>query len=249
MVRFFVSALTLVLLAAQGVAQESKPDVPDSESLPAFNRIVLEKIKQYPTDGTHDYWWPRGGEGNYSGATEDLYFQGKRVMTGEPERRTYCCGLTLEVYLRSYESWLKDHGGEQAAAFGADDWPTFQKLWFVEKLNGPGPSAALERFQLGREIPPTEAMPGDFVQIWRTKNTKGKTSGHSVIFLDWVKNEEGEVTGFRYWSTQPGTKGISERIEYYGPFGGMSTENTHFARVEPRTNKETKEKEVRTPAP
>lgn len=228
------------LLAAATLCMSScagrKPliDPAERESLPPFNQIVLDTIAAYPTDGTHDYWWPKKGEAQYSGASEDLYFQGKKVMTGEPQKRTYCCGLTLEVFLRSYEKWLESHGGEGAAAFPASDWSAFQKAWFVEKLNGPGPSAALEKFGLGKEIPAADALPGDFIQIWRTKNTKGKVSGHSVIFLNWVKNADGDVVGFRYWSTQPGTKGISDRVEYYGPFGGMSTEYSTFGRVEPR---------------
>jgi hypothetical protein len=136
--------------------------------LPEFNQIVLSVLKEYPTDGTNDYWWPRAGESDYSGCTRDLSLAGVRVMKGEPQRRTYCCGLTLEVFLRSYIRWLETRGGEQASAVAPADWPEFQKYWFVLEKNGPGPSAALEKFKLGRTIPMNEALPGDFVQIWRT---------------------------------------------------------------------------------
>lgn len=234
-VLFLLAAGMVTVLCA---AQKPTEETAKNDSLPAFNKIVLQMIKQYPTDGTHGYWWPRGKKGHYSGSSQDLFFQGEKVMTGDPKGRTFCCGLTLEVFLRSYEKWLGARGGEKDAAFTANEWSKFQKLWFVEKLDGPGPSAALEAFHLGKEIPPSEALPGDFVQIWRTKNKRGHVSGHSVIFLNWVKSDNGHVIGFRYWSTQTSTKGIHENTEYYGPLGGLSTEYTYFGRVEPRTKDE-----------
>ncbi len=200
-------------------------------SLPEFNQLVLKVLKEYPTDGTHGYWWPRSGEGDYDGCTRDLYFLGQKVMKGEEKGRTYCCGLTLEVFLEAYNRWLKDHGGEKFAALKPEDWPRFKRLWFVEKHNGPGPSSALEAFQMGKTIPAEAALPGDFIQIWRTPNEKGKETGHSVIFLDWTRDEEGKIAGIRYWSTQPGTQGISEREEFYGPNGGVSAQTTWFGRV------------------
>lgn len=39
-----------------------------------------------------------------------------------------------------------------------------------------------------------EAIPGDFVQFWRTNK-----SGYSVIFLEWEKNAN-EIVGIKYWS-------------------------------------------------
>ncbi len=222
---FVFSAVALLLL---GCAQKSAaPGVRD------FNQITLEILKTYPVDGTHGYWWPRAGESDYDGCSQDLYFLGEKVMEGEPQRRTYCCGLTLEVFLRAYNAWLEQNGGAAAAKLKPSDWPEFQRLWFVENLNGPGPSAALEKFHLGRKIAPEEARPGDYIQLWRTPDEKGKCTGHSVIFLDWTRDSQGQITGIRYWSTQPGTKGISEREEFFGPNGGLSQENTHFARVEP----------------
>lgn len=200
-------------------------------SLPEFNRLVLKVLEEYPTDGTHGYWWPRSGESDYDGCTRDLYFLGQKVMKSEEKGRTYCCGLTLEVFLEAYNRWLKDQGGEQAAGLKAEDWPRFKRLWFVENHNGPGPSAALEAFRMGKTIAAEEALAGDFVQLWRTPNDKGKETGHSVIFLDWTRDGEGKITGIRYWSTQPGTQGISERVELYGPSGGISAENTWFGRV------------------
>lgn len=221
---------TLCLPLGSSQAEEAAP----GEFLPEFNRIVLRLFREYPTDGTHRYWWPRSGEGHYDGCTQDLSLLNQKVMQGEPQGRTYCCGLTLEIFLRAYKEWLAQHGGEQATAVQPDEWPQFQKLWFVLEQNGPGPSAALEAFHLGRTLSREEVLPGDFVQIWRTKNAKGKETGHSVIFLDWTRDEGGNITGFRYWSSQPATNGIGERVEYYGSGGGISEKYTYFCRVEPQ---------------
>lgn len=209
----------------------------DPATLPEFNRIVLDLIAKYPTDGTHDYWWPRAGESSYDGVSRDVMLAGEKVMSGEPEQRTFCCGLTLEVFVDAYEQYIAKHGVRADAALKPADFPEFQRLWFVEKVNGPGPSAALEKFHLGRTITKDEVLPGDFVQIWRRWDPeKAKNgSGHSVVFLNWVKDDAGKVTGIRYFSTQPNTKGINVNVEYIGEptaTKGVAMEFTHFARVD-----------------
>lgn len=234
-----------VLLFCSRESYSDTAEKPTSETLP-FNSLVVRILAEYPTDGTHGYWWPKAGEGNYDGCTRDMELQGRRVMRGEEKKRGYCCGLTLEVFLRAYKEWLKDHGGEEASVLTPAKWGEFQRLWFVLAKNGPGPSAAAEAFGLGKTIPRAEARSGDFVQIWRTPNKKGNVSGHSVIFLDWVRDPEGKPTGFRYWSTQPGTKGIGEVTEYYGPDGGMADEYTYFCRIEPRAEKPKANTEAQT---
>jgi hypothetical protein len=227
---------TILLLSCMHAKQDQATQT--TKKLPEFNQIVLDTIKQYPTDGTHGYWWPKSGEGNYDGGTQDIYFDGKQVMKGEEKKRTYCCGLTLEIFLKAYKTWLKEKGGDKASVVSPDQWGRFKKLWFVEKTNGPGPSAAIEEFGLGKTIEADQAIPGDFIQIWRTvPEGKKSPSGHSVIFINWERNEAGRITGIRYWSTQPGANGISERVENFGPDGGVNGEFTYFARVEPKAKK------------
>jgi len=152
-------------------------------------------------------------------------------MDGEPEQRTYCCGLTLEVFARAYDQWLQSSGASREASLTAENWQEFQRLWFVPEVNASGPSAALVAYGLGREIERSEVLPGDFVQIWRRQG-----SGHSVIFMDWVVDETtGEVIGFDYWSTQPGTDGISLNTEHFAPpeaERGVADEHTFWGRVE-----------------
>jgi hypothetical protein len=203
----------------------------------SFNQRVLTVLAAYPTDGTHGYWWPRSGESSYDGVSADVTLMGKTVMRGEEQRRTFCCGLTLEVFAKAYDAWLQEQPEGLVAPVTPENWKDFQRVWFVLAANGPGPSAAIEKYNIGREIPAHEAQPGDFVQIWRTPKEGRAPSGHSVIFLDWVRNEAGAIVGIRYWSTQTSTQGINENIEYYGPNGGMSTEYTTFGRVELETAK------------
>ena len=74
---------------------------------------------------------------------------------------------------------------------------------------------ALTSTGLGEAISDMEnARVGDFVQFWRVKE-KG-LSGHQAIFLGWVRNESGEITAMRYWSSQKSTNGIGEHEEQIG---------------------------------
>ncbi|CAN5386969.1 hypothetical protein BH09SUM1_BH09SUM1_31920 [soil metagenome] len=203
----------IILLAAMPMAMaavvvDEKKPVPE---LPEFNRLVLEQIGKFPTNGEHKYWWPKHGESKYDGVSEDIFLNGEKVLSGEPKQQTFCCGLTLEVYMKAYEAWAAKHG-QPAHALKPADIPKFRTLWFVEDANGPGPSVALEQFHLGKTVTMEQALPGDFVQLWRHSG-----SGHSVIFLDWVKDEKGEITGMKYWSTQTSTDGIHENEEHFGP--------------------------------
>ncbi len=204
----------------------------ETEAGKLFNQRILELAAAYPADGTHTYWWPRSGESSYDGCSADVELMGQRVMHGEEQGRTFCCGLTLEVFAHAYDEWIKEQPEGFEPPVTPENWRDFQRVWFVLKANGPGPSAALEKYSLGREIPAHEAQPGDFAQIWRTPREGRAPSGHSVVFLDWVRNDTNRIIGMKYWSTQTSTNGIGENIEYYGPNGGMSTEFTTFGRVE-----------------
>jgi hypothetical protein len=70
---------------------------------------------------------------------------------------------------------------------------------------------ALEKLGLGKGVKLEDAKAGDFVQFWR--NNK---SGHSVIFLGWVKDNAGKIAGIKYRSTQKLTDGIGDRTETIG---------------------------------
>jgi len=70
---------------------------------------------------------------------------------------------------------------------------------------------ALKKLNIGLEINHKDAMAGDFVQFWR--NNK---SGHSVIFLNWIKDNNGKIKAIKYRSAQKKTDGIGDRTEAIG---------------------------------
>lgn len=175
--------------------------------LPEPNASIIRMVLEYPTDGTHTYWWPRAGEGSYDGSTTDVLVNGALAMKGESEQRTFCCGLTLEVYYR-YLNGRPD----LREKLSQDQYSEFKKDWFCREIFSPGPEDALRNFKLGVKITDLNAArPGDFVQLWR--NNK---SGHSVIFVNWIADAHGNKLGFRYWSTQKSSNGIGYQSEYFG---------------------------------
>lgn len=172
--------------------------------LPEPNKTVVNLILEYPVDGTHRYWWPKAGESSYDGSTTNVLLNGRVFMTGEPEGRTFCCGLTLEVFYRML-------GKLPAVNFADVDPDEFKRYWFCRDINSPGPEDALTSFGLGQQVEHQDALPGDFVQLWRNDR-----SGHSVIFVNWLYDSTGVCTGLQYWSTQTSTQGIGYASELFG---------------------------------
>ena len=58
-----------------------------------------------------------------------------------------------------------------------------------------------------------DARAGDFLDFSRNNKT-----GHSVIFVDWVKDDSGKITGFKYFSSN--SKGVGFATEYFVDAGG-----------------------------
>lgn len=213
--RAAAAILSLALFASSAIADEAP-----------LNAHVLRTIGAYPTDGTHDYWWPK--DGTYDGTTCDLEYAGAVVARGEAKKRTYCCGLTFEVWLRACEAAAKK-AGKKELKIGELDAAALRKLksdWYVATGKREGPVDALVPRGLGRRIErPADARPGDFVQLWRKNG-----SGHSVIFIAWER-EAGKIVGIRYWSTQPATKGIGVRIERFDGEKGVKPEEIYIVRA------------------
>ncbi|MFH0794421.1 MAG: hypothetical protein V2A74_10360 [bacterium] len=219
-------AMLVCLMLAGTCLGDQAEKAASTDNLPVVNQYVLKMIETYPTDGTHTYWWPRKGESSYDGATTDVLYMGQCVMKGEPQGRTYCCGLTLEVFFRAMEAYNKDHGIKQIGSLTPEESGKFKHLWFCPESKSPGPNLALNEFKLGKRVENYEdARPGDFVQIWRNSGT-----GHSVIFMGWVRDDKGEITGMKYWSTQPKTNGIGYAEESFGGEKGLDRATTIISR-------------------
>ena len=79
------------------------------------------------------------------------------------------------------------------------------KYWGKWNDDGFGSHYALVQYSgMGIEVKPKDALPGDFMNIsWK------KGAGHSVVFLGWTKDSEGNK-GLVYWSSQKGTNGYCD---------------------------------------
>jgi hypothetical protein len=192
-------------------------------SLPKINAAVVRTLLGYRRDGTHMYWWPKRGESAYDGCTTDILIGATPAMRGEAKGRTFCCGLTLEVF---YKASLES-GGDFANET-SESLSRFKDAWFCRKINSPGPLDALSETDRGTTVTDwDQALPGDFVQIWRNNR-----SGHSVVFVAWALDTNGKRVGIHYWSTQMGTRGIGFNTELFGESGkSISKALTSIARA------------------
>ncbi|MCB9882387.1 MAG: hypothetical protein H6834_11405 [Planctomycetes bacterium] len=212
------------------VAHAKDPAVPEPGDL---NPHVIKVLESYPRDGTHDYYWPKGGA--WAGVTQDLQYAGKLFLKGDEEKRCYCSGITFEVFLRAYERWCQKQKQDFVIADlkSVEDLEKLRRLWFGTDGNRRTLVRALVDMKLGVEITSLEkAKPGDFVQLWRHSG-----SGHSVVFIDWERKGK-EITGIKYWSSQKSTQGIGYRTESFGEENGVIREQTYVVRV----GRETKSK-------
>jgi len=182
-------------------------------------RSTLEIAKSYSDGGGYNRQW-KG-----SGSPDAIVYSGTTILA-QHDGGTYCCGYTFAVAMQAATE-RRLLAGKTAAEVKA-----FQKQWYgaVEETREKQSPQAMENLGIGREILDfEEARPGDFVQLWRTNK-----SGHSVVFLDWVR-DEGEIIGIRYRSSQGSTDGIGNLTEYFsdakGKQGRVDRERTYLGRM------------------
>ncbi len=186
-----------------------------------FNALVLEQIDRFPTDGSYAYYWPP--DGDWYGNPDDVWYRGDLFEQGDPENRSYCVGLTLQLLLHGYQSVEGVDAALNDIAFA--DLDEFRTVWFVEELYGAGSVDALEAYGIGERVTDWEDIePGDVLQFWRQSG-----SGHNNFFIDWVYDDGGEIIGLTYWSTQGSTDGIGYNTEYFGSTGSKIDPNYFFA--------------------
>ncbi len=220
-------AATAVLLCAGAWAAiawaKDPPRLPPADR---FRALVLEVLRSYPADGTHDYYWPKTG--SWAGTTRTLTYDGQTVADGDPQGRSYCCGLTFEVFFRAWERWCTEEKRPfRIADLSAEDLLRFRGLWYGVDGDRRLIQNAVVAYRLGAPVDRLEdARPGDFVQFWRHSG-----SGHSVVLLDWLRDADGKLIGLRYWSSQKATRGIGEREERFGETEGVDRNQVYVARV------------------
>lgn len=184
-----------------------------------LNPYVLKVIDAYPpTDsGEYPYRCKPLEYDKYLGVTQNLYYQGRIVAKAHPNgsRCSYCCGLTFEVLYRAMKLRNMQKGIDPDNYNNMTFYDLFNllQLWFIEGEDD-SPQKAIQFYGLGKKITNwEEAKSGDFCDFSRNNG-----SGHSVIFINWVRNPEGKITGLRYFSSN--SRGIGYLTEYFSDTGG-----------------------------
>jgi len=212
---------------------EAGPVIDDAEG--NLNPYVLHVIKAYPPPETGIYPYHCDFKLKeydiYNGVTQDMWYQGRVVAKAYPDgsRCRDCCGLTFEVFVRAMKLRNERAGLPIDDFNGMDFYDLFNLLqfWYIEG-QGDSPQRGIVAYGLGQAIDNLEdARPGDFCDFSRSTG-----SGHSVIFVDWVRDADGKLTGMKYFSSNK--SGVGYLTEYFSDSGGkLLREWTRLARVGP----------------
>ena len=183
----------------------------------ALNPYVLAIAGCYPTDGSYPYRCKPLEYDLYNGVTQDIWYKSRVVAKAHPNwtRCSYCCGLTFEVFCRAmqYRNIQKGLDPDDFNGMSFSDLFNLLQLWYIE---GPGdsPQFGIVAYGLGKKIEKLEdARAGDFLNFSRNNKT-----GHSVIFMEWVKDDSGRITGFKYFSSN--STGVGYVTEHFVDGGG-----------------------------
>jgi hypothetical protein len=188
-----------------------------------FNNWFVTELEGYPRDGTYPYQWT----GN--GVTHDIYYQGVLILADNVAGNyCYCSGITYQVFMDAYADYNNAWGYNDIYGMTPTEADLFRKEWYGWWSNKCA-IEAITKYKVGYEIPYTQKekmKAGDDVQLWRNSG-----SGHSVIFINWVRDGSNNITGIRYWSTQSSTNGINYNTEYFGTSGSTLVDSgTYYAR-------------------
>jgi hypothetical protein len=192
------------------------PLVTDDEE-GALNPYVLKVIEAYPTDGSYPYRCIKAPEYDlYMGVTQDIYYKGRVVAKAHPNntRCSYCCGLTFEIFVRAMKERNMQKGLDPDDFNGMSffDLHNLLQLWYIEG-EGDSPQRGIELYGLGKKIENwEEAKAGDFLDFSRNNG-----SGHSVIFIEWARDDAGKINGFKYFSSN--SRGVGYITEYFADSG------------------------------
>lgn len=134
-----------------------------------------------------------------------------------PARATsYCSGSTYAAFIEQLNLLFQsrrdslDYARYEALRMQEVDGGRREdtvKFWGKWNDDGFGSHYALVQYaKMGKEIKPSNARPGDFMNIsWN------KGAGHSVVFLGWYKDENGQKN-IVYWASQTRTNGFGDEV-------------------------------------
>jgi hypothetical protein len=176
----------------------------------ALNPYVMKVISAYPLDGSYSYhcsWEPREYD-IYNGVTQDLWYKGMVVAKAYPDgsRCSYCCGYTFEVFVRAMKLRNIQKGLDpddfNSMSFG--DLFNALQFWYIEG-KGDCERRAIVSYGLGHAVTNfDDVRAGDFLSYDTTPS-----GGHSVIFIDWLRDSQNKIIGFKYFSSNlSGTHGV-----------------------------------------
>ena len=186
---------------AVGTDEPARTEQADDDKS-AYTDDVMRIAYSYPDGG--GYIWK-----NSTGVCETLTHKGETILEKQP-RGTYCCGFTLQVAFKLAQA----HGLFDDKS--VKEVKNFQKMWYgaTSESGETQCTLAMETLGVGHAVSHDEARPGDFGNFWRAK------SGHSIIFLAWTYDEDGNRIGLWYRSSQTKTDGIGDHTEYFKGHGG-----------------------------
>lgn len=205
-----------------------------------LNSYVLDVIKTYPL-GRYPYLL-NTDYANYNGVSVNLFFQNRLFLKAHPSgnRATHCTGITFEVFFKAMQNRNKKLGLNLDSFNGMsyDQLYDFMLTWYVADGDKrvSNVAAAVEKYGIGKRITRFEdAKAGDFMDISRENNT-----GHTVVFMNWLRDKSGRIIGFKYWSSQQSTNGINYKEEYFNLFdskgqkyGNVMINQVYIARISP----------------
>lgn len=209
------SAFLILMLAAMslgGVIAPAKAEKADTQApaLSKANELVLKLANALPLGG--GYKW----DGD-TGVPFTIKHDGKVVLR-KARSGTYCCGVTYAVAFKAAHrlGLLRDKSFDQVKQLQQDFYGIPADAQETLCVIG------LERLNIGHAVEHDDAQAGDFAQFWRVK------SGHSVVFLGWVTDDEGQRVGLDYWSSQSSTDGIGQKREYFAGFSDPDGKEGHI---------------------
>ena len=191
------------------------PVIDDEEN--SLNPYVLKIIDAYPVDKSYPYRCKPMEYDLYNGVTQDLWYKGRIVAKAHINgtRCSYCCGLTFEIFYRAMQLRNEQKGFDQDDFNGMTFYDLFNllQLWYIEGEKD-SPQKGIEYYRLGKKITNWEEVKaGDFCDISRNNST-----GHSIIFINWVRDDNGKIIGMRYFSSN--SSGVGYGKEYFSDSGG-----------------------------
>lgn len=191
------------------------PVLDDEEG--SLNPYVLKIVDSYPLDGSYPYRCKPMEYDLYNGVTQNLLYKGRVVAKAYPNgtRCSYCCGLTFEILYRAmqFRNIQKGLDPDDFNGMTFHDLFNLLQFWYIEGEKD-SPQKGIEYYGLGKRITNwEEAKAGDFCDISRNNST-----GHSIIFINWIRDKDKKIIGMRYFSSN--SSGVGYGREYFLDTGG-----------------------------